>query len=1150
MKNSKNIFIFYIALSICAVSSITTGFAEESGPVINEFMSSNSKTIEDEDGDYSDWIEIYNAGSSPADLTGYGLSDRADDSLKWIFPDYTLDAGEHLLIFASGKDRKAVVKHWETVITQGDEWKYFPGSTVTPNDWPDLDFDDSGWDSGPSGFGFGDDDDETIINQVTAFYIRKKFNVEDVANISQCLLQIDYDDAFVAYINGTEIARANIPGTVGTPPPNFQTSTESIEAKMYSGGNPSVFSIDNIQSLLNAGENVLAIQVHNRNILDTDLTAIPFLTFGMSAPPANPRGLPEILRFSLTNSLHTNFKINITGETLVLADSTGIIVDQVDAIQLTPDMSRGRLADGGTEWVYFSEPTPGTGNAAQGYGDYAALVTASIPGGLYDNIVTVELSVNSSNAEIRYTLDGAEPTESSTKYVNPISIDKTSVLRARAFEVGFLPGKINTNTYLINEQTTLPIVSLSTDPDNFFSEETGIYVNYWREWEKPVHLEFFEPDGTQGFETDAGATIYGQGTRGYPEKTLAIYLRDKYGYESVNYQIFPDLPITEFKSFLLRSSGNDFKLRFTMFRDPLQQELVKDIDIDNQAYRPSIVFINGEYWGIHNIREKLNESYIESHHGVDREILDFIYPSADLDENGKYVYGGWDTIHSGDVDPILRGDSEHYDAMIEYLNTHDMTKLESYEYMKTQIDMNEYLNFYTHGIYCSRCDWPGQNCKFFRPRTPDGKWRWMAFDYDCGFAIHHRSVYTFDTFYFIAETAEADKRRNPPATTLIFRKLLENSWFVDDLTNRYLDYTNTIFSPEVVIAKIGEMKAVIEPEMPRHLEKWGSTDGSTWGTMSIWNENVAMFVDFANNRIPYVNQFFSERFNFENGTAVVNLDVDNPEKGKIKLNCLTLDEYPFSGTYFKDVPVHVTAVPNPGYRFVGWQGIDAGDTLTTVVSLLAGDRTITANFVQDSGSSDSIVINEINYNSSSDFDTEDWVEFYNTSDSAIDISNWIFKDDDDTHEFIFSENTVIEAHGYSVLCRNDTLFTALFPDVSDYVGNLSFGLANGGDSVRLFDAKGAVIDSLTYDNNAPWPVEPDGNGCTLSLSDPGLDNALSESWAASVMHGTPGAENRTAQDYAVMINEINYNSSNDFNPEDWVEFYNPGSSSVDMSGWI
>ena len=287
MKRLTTILVI-IMLFIGAGNSFAEGTwttfnsSNEMKPLINEVMSSNTTTILDEDGDYSDWIELFNPGSTAINLTGYGLSDRVDDPFKWIFPNCNLDPGEHLLVFASGKDRTPVVNHWETVINQGDEWRYFIGRTEPPENWMSVEFEDSEWLSGPSGFGYGDDDDATETRQTTSFYIRRSLTIDDIANIFRCLLQIDYDDAFVAYINGTEIARVNIPGTVGTPPPNYQTALESIEAKMYTGGNPEVFNITDFQSLLVPGENVLAIQVHNYNILDDDMTVIPFLTFGMA----------------------------------------------------------------------------------------------------------------------------------------------------------------------------------------------------------------------------------------------------------------------------------------------------------------------------------------------------------------------------------------------------------------------------------------------------------------------------------------------------------------------------------------------------------------------------------------------------------------------------------------------------------------------------------------------------------------------------------------------------------------------------------------------------------------------------------------------------------------------------------------------------
>ena len=215
---------------------------------------------------------------------------------------------------------------------------------------------------------------------------------------------------------------------------------------------------------------------------------------------------------------------------------------------------------------------------------------------------------------------------------------------------------------------------------------------------------------------------------------------------------------------------------------------------------------------------------------------------------------------------------------------------------------------------------------------------------------------------------------------------------------------------------------------------------------------------------------------------------------------------------------------------------------------LTDDLSVTAHFEAESGASSPIVINEINYNSNSDFDPEDWIEFYNNSGSAIDLTGWVFKDEMFVHEFVFPENTVINPEDYLVLCRDTSLFTALFPEVSNYIGDMSFGLSSGGELLRLFDAQGAIVDSLTYDNNPPWPEEADGTGATLALRSPDLDNTIPENWAHSVLHGTPGVENS----YIVSVDETEFpvefslgqNYPNPFNPVTTIPFSVPKACKV------
>jgi hypothetical protein len=219
---------------------------------------------------------------------------------------------------------------------------------------------------------------------------------------------------------------------------------------------------------------------------------------------------------------------------------------------------------------------------------------------------------------------------------------------------------------------------------------------------------------------------------------------------------------------------------------------------------------------------------------------------------------------------------------------------------------------------------------------------------------------------------------------------------------------------------------------------------------------------------------------------------------------LTVTDFPWTGEYFNGVPVTIVAQPSPGYRFVGWEGsITSNDPQISLV--FSGDAGLTALF--EPYSPDSLVINEINYNSADDFNPEDWIEFYNPMDQPVDMTGWYFKDEDNAHIFNFPEGLIVASHDYLVLCFDTTAFHSFFPDVTCAIGNNGFGLSGGGDQLRLFDPSGLLIDSVFYDDDLPWPIEADGQGPTLELIDPSYNNALAENWEASELHGSPGVTN-------------------------------------------
>ena len=189
----------YLKIHYVLFLFLLIGFASSQEIVINELQSLNTNTISDEDGEFADWIELHNSGPTPVNMAGMGISDNVDQLHKWIFPAVILDPSEFLLIFASGKDRKSRVSHWETVIDIGDNWKYRSGTSEPPSTWRQTNFDDNTWTEGPSGFGYGDGDDATNLPVVLSVAVRKVFTVSNPADIGSMFLHIDYDDAFVAY---------------------------------------------------------------------------------------------------------------------------------------------------------------------------------------------------------------------------------------------------------------------------------------------------------------------------------------------------------------------------------------------------------------------------------------------------------------------------------------------------------------------------------------------------------------------------------------------------------------------------------------------------------------------------------------------------------------------------------------------------------------------------------------------------------------------------------------------------------------------------------------------------------------------------------------------------------------------------------------
>ena len=608
---------------------------------------------------------------------------------------------------------------------------------------------------------------------------------------------------------------------------------------------------------------------------------------------------------------------------------------------------------------------------------------------------------------------------------------------------------------------------------NFEPQEPYYGANFHQDWERPVHVELYWTDGTKRLDQDAGIKIAGAWSRSNYQKSFALHARSEYGKKYFETKLFDELDITRFKSFVLRDSGND--AQGTFFRDAMITHLVANNNIDIQAYQPAIIYLNGEYWGILNIREKLNEYYVESH-----------YPHVDHDKV-DIIAGKGSGISASE------GDMTDYNAMMDFVESHDMADDANYQKIAAQIEIDEYIEYLVSEIYGGNDDWPHNNVKLWKSKKNGGRWRWMLYDTDQSYNIWGRTEDLSD--YDKLEKCLTEKGKNGDTwSNVLLRNLVKNTTFRNELSNRFADRMNREFLPENINKLIDSLYNNIKDEMQYHKYFWGG------------GENGDRMKDFARTRPANMRKHL--RKNFDVGDDVVVTLTENDSKaGYIELNSLTLKKFPWNGSYFKNVPVRLRAIARPGYKFVRWENTTESKTISTSagIELSLGDNvTINAVFEKDANAlHNSVVINEINCKSADDYDTKDWIELYNTTAAAINLSGWKISDEKPENAYTIPVGTVIEPYGYLVVCENQNKLLKFNPNVTNYVGDFKFGLGKD-DKVQLFDAEGKLIDEVTY--SKAWG-DANGTGRTLALTDPFEENNLSKSWNDDDLYGTPGAQN-------------------------------------------
>lgn len=868
----------------------------------------------------------------------------------------------------------------------------------------------------------------------------------------------------------------------------------------------------------------------------------------------------DLNRTNAEAQLHTNFRLSSSGETLTLSDAALRLVDRFQFPSLAPDQSIGRVPDGSADFQFFAkaDATPGAENENVTAGPVLIPPTFSPEGGFFDGPVPVQISGAESNHIIRFTLDGSAPTPQSPILSSNLVLTKSTVVRVLALNAQGHRSAPEARTYFVGVNHSLPIVSLATSPTNMafrngylygmgpsvLSAQNQVLQNYpysgsyaWMNREVEIAIEFYETNHTLGFRQRAGMKVFGGwGSRGYPQKSLALFARRSYGAGKFDHPIFPGLGVNEFESFVLRNSGNDNQSThqtpprppisnfgptlsygsyfangtFTMMRDAMMQRLIEDdTPLDTQAYRPAVVYLNGEYWGMYNLREKTTEDYVISHHNLAPGSIDLIE--------------GYGTVNAGS--------GTVYSQMRTYVNGQNMALDTNYAHVaENYLDIDNFIDYHLAVIYFQNFDIG--NIKCWRPRLPRGRFRWIVYDQDYGFGLWPAAIYEpamardyadYNNMFkfYTAGTGTSSSWPNGGAQTLLLRNLLKNARFKEQFIRRCADLLNTAFREDRVEQTIQDMAAVIRPEIGAHLQRWNWTSLTNRGygvphkseyqsfTPETWETNINVLLDFGRGRPAKLRQDCIQHFLLVGGLGTVELQVEPAGAGRIAFNSLTLDQLPWQGIYFGDITNTVRPLPNPGYRFVEWTTPGGTTNRNPFTFRAPRDRTSTITARMEAVATNvagpsELLISEIQFHPSDAADSGDWIELHNPGTNAVNLNGWILRDDDDAHAFPLPDQ-LLQPGASLVLCEEGSKFRLYHAATVPVAGSFDFGLNNSGDTLRLYRPDGTLALAITYDDVAPWPTQADGTGYTLQLISKQSDPALPASWRASAnLGGNPG----------------------------------------------
>jgi hypothetical protein len=639
---------------------------------------------------------------------------------------------------------------------------------------------------------------------------------------------------------------------------------------------------------------------------------------------------------------HTNFKLSQTryNEYLVISNDAGELMYYIDIIPTQLNHSFGRTTDSSPSWSVFSTPSPGASNL-NAFPRYASTPIFDTEAGFFSSPIDLAINTEDAGVLIYYTLNGDWPTDNDFLYAeididgtisqggDPISVDETTVVRAIIYDKfgQNLPSFVETNTYFINSDHTTYVISVSGDMvDNLLN---GNQI-------EPIgSFEMFDINGTQIDEAVGEFNKHGNDSWAYAQRGFDYITRDQYGYNyAIRSQIFNIKDREEFQRLILKGAAND-NYPFTFgspahIRDSYVHSLsqVGDLRMDERTHESCVVYVNGDYWGVYDVREKVD----------DLDFLEYYYDQGEGNVDFLKTWGNTWTEFGDNTTQQEWGD------LVDFIVDNDMTVEANYDYVKDIYNTGSLIDYFILNSYVVAMDWLNWNTAWWRGKNPDGdkkKWRYALWDMDATFGHYVNYTGIPDTGPE-ADPCDPEQLGDPGGQghVPIINSLFENSEFEADYINRYADLSNSLFSCDFMIAHLDSLINIITPEMPRQIERWG-------GNLTEWESNVQELRDFILTRCSEVIVSGMEDC-YDVEAVGVTIIIDG--EGDVDVNSIELDPLntPWTGTYYTDIPINLEASSGEMVNFY-WEVV-SGDLIITDPSqqiidiTISGPVTIIAHF--------------------------------------------------------------------------------------------------------------------------------------------------------------------------------------------------------------